>query len=128
MEIRAWKFACDIIAAATLVIVPWRLFELTVHKRIGYTLGQGTFYLMCCALVSLALYRMFSAVALFWPEWDYAEVASALVSAVMMVACTIRLYMRSAQVLRNGHLMEESMRAMQKSWEDARDTSAGAVH
>lgn len=128
MATNVWKFACDIIAAMTLVIVPWRLFELTVHKRIGYTLGQGTFYLMCCAMASLAVYRIFSAVALFWPEWASAEVAAAMVSTILMIAFTVRLYRRSADVLRNGHQMEASMRAMQKSWEGARDSDAGAVH
>ena len=126
---------CELTLSICSFVIPWRIYQLAIHKRIGYTLGESTFLFMVVVFLAFGMQFFIEGLSVLWPQdLKVAVMIAHIMSAICIVPLTMQLYSNAARILSNHHQLAESMRRLEKVLEDTEDTeheqsiSASSIH
>ena len=120
---------CELVMGVCSFVIPWRIYQLAIHKRIGYTLGEGTFLLMIAVFLSLGVHFILEGLSTIWPQdLKMVVMVAHIISALCIIPFTLQLYTNATRILSNHHQLVESMRALEKVLEDTEDESRHSIH
>ena len=113
---------CEFVLAVCSFVIPWRIYQLAIHKRIGYTLGESTFLMMVVVFASLGVQFVLEGLSILWPlDVKISLMIAHVISAICIIPLTLLLFSNAARILSNHQQLAESMRALEKVLEDTTD-------